>query len=134
MKKAELEDRKAQAAKYKIDDLEFSPESKALFEQLRTQLLALGDDVIELFGANTVTYRVYDFFVEVIPRKRRVSLVLNLDFDECDDPTERAADATEYAFIIHATESGGVLFTVDDSAQIPAAMHIVRQAYDKVSE
>jgi predicted transport protein len=63
-----------------------------------------------------------------------VSLVLNLDFDECDDPTERAADATEYAFIIHATESGGVLFTVDDSVQIPAAMHIVRQAYDKVSE
>ncbi len=134
VKKAELEDRKAQAAEYTIDDLEFSPESKALFEQLRTQISTLGDDVIELFGANSVTYRVYDFFVEVVPRRRRLSLVLNLDFDECDDPTGRAADASEYAFITHATESGGVLFTLDDSSQIPAAMHIVRQAYDRVSE
>ena len=133
VKKAELEDNKAEAARYTIDDLEFSPESKALFDQLRPQMLALGDGISELPGANSVTYRVYDYFVEIVPRRRRLSLVVNLDFDECEDPTSRAADATDTR-ITHATESGGVLFTVDDSAQISAAIHIVRQAYEKVSE
>jgi predicted transport protein len=90
--------------------------------------------VIELCGAKSVTYRVYDFFVEIIPRKRRLSLILNLDFDECDDPTRRAADATEYAFIIHASESGGVLFNLKDTSDVQAAMYVVRQAYEGVSQ
>lgn len=136
VKAAELDDRKAQAARYSLDKLEFG-KSKHLFDLLRPQLLALGDDVIELCGPQSVTYRVFDFFLEVIPRKRqtrRLSLLLNLDFEECEDPTQRAIDTSEYAFITHASESGGVLFNLDDAAQVAAAMHLVRQAYEKVSE
>ncbi len=134
VKAAELEDRKQQAAKYSLSSLEFDAESKALFDLLRAQIVGLGDDVIELYGSKSVTYRVYDFFVEVIPRRRRLSLVLNLDFEECDDPTQRAHDATEYAFITHASESGGVLFNVKEETHIGPAIHLVRQAYEKVSE
>ncbi|MGD0767481.1 MAG: DUF262 and DUF1524 domain-containing protein [Tepidisphaeraceae bacterium] len=133
VKAAELEDRKTQAARYSLDKLEFD-NAKPLFDALRKQVLALGDDVIELCGPKSVTYRVFDYFLEVIPRKRRLSLLLNLDFEECDDPTRRAIDTSEYAFIIHASESGGVLFNLDDEAQIAAAIHVVRQAYEKVSE
>ena len=134
VKEAELAERKAHAAKYSVDNLEFDEISKLLFAVLRAKILALGDDVVELCGAMTVTYRVYDFFVEVIPRKERLSLVLNLDYSECDDPTQSAADATEYAFIVHASESGGVVFSVKDASDIAPAMHIVRQAYERVSE
>jgi predicted transport protein len=122
------------AAKYRIEDIEFEPAIRDLFDELRTQILALGDDVIQLPGPNTVSYRVLDFFVEVIPRKKRLALVLNLDFDEADDPSQRAIDATERAFIIHATETGGVLFRVAQAEHIGPAMHLVRQAYEKVSE
>ena len=131
---AELDELRENAAKYKIEDIEFGPEIRDLFDELKTQILALGDDVIQLAGPNTVTYRVLDFFVEVIPRKRRLALVLNLDFEEADDPSQRAIDATERAFIIHATETGGVLFRVAQAAHIGPAMHLVRQAYEKVSE
>ena len=124
VKEAELEERKAQAARYSLDGLEFDVESKALFDLLRPQILALGDDVSELCGAKSVTYRVYDFFLEVIPRKRRLCLVLNLDYEDCDDPTQRASDATEWAFIANASESGGVLFSLDDASQVAPAMHI----------
>jgi uncharacterized protein with ParB-like and HNH nuclease domain/predicted transport protein len=134
VKAAELEDLKDQAAKYSLDKLEFDPESEALFALLRAQIVGLGDDVIELCGASSVTYRVYDFFVEVIPRRRRLSLLLNLDYEECDDPTQRAHDATEYAYIAHASESGGVLFNIGDETHIGPAIHLVRQAYEKVSE
>ncbi|HRP63445.1 MAG TPA: DUF262 and DUF1524 domain-containing protein [Phycisphaerales bacterium] len=131
---AELEERKALAAKYSIDNLEFDASTRALFDALRSQVLALGDDVIELCGPKSVTYRVFEFFVEVLPRKTRLLLLLNLDFEECDDPTRRAADATEWAFVANASESGGVLFRFDSIDQIGAAMHVIRQSYEKVSE
>jgi uncharacterized protein with ParB-like and HNH nuclease domain/predicted transport protein len=131
---AELDELKENAAKYKIDDLEFAPETRALFDELNRQILSLGDDIVELAGLNTVTYRVFEFFVEIIPRKRRLALVLNLDFEETDDPSQRATDAAERAFVTHATESGGVLFMVDQTEDIEPAMHLVRQAYEKVSE
>lgn len=67
------------------------------------------------------------------PRKRRLSLMLNVDFEECDDPTQRAEDAT-WAFILNASESGGVIYSLEAPSQIAAAMHIVRQAYAKKSE
>jgi uncharacterized protein with ParB-like and HNH nuclease domain/predicted transport protein len=134
VKAAELEDLKNQAAQYSLDSLEFDDESKALFALLRPQIVSLGDDVIELCGARSVTYRVYDFFVEVIPRKRRLLLVLNLDYEECDDPTQRAQDATENAFIPNASESGGVLFKIKNETHVGPAVHLIRQAYEKVSE
>jgi uncharacterized protein with ParB-like and HNH nuclease domain/predicted transport protein len=134
VKEAELEERKAQAVRYSLDKLEFDEDSKALFEILRSQILILGEDVIELCGAKSVTYRVYDFFLEVIPRKRRLSLLLNLDYEECDDPTQRAVDATEYAFIMYATESGGVLLNLEEPSQIESTLYVVRQAYEKVSD
>jgi predicted transport protein len=130
----ELEEMKAEAANRTIEELEFNSETRKLFDELRKQILAVGSDIIELPGQNTVTYRVYDFFVEVIPRKRRLALVLNLDFDEADDPTQRAIDANERAFVIHATESGGVIFRIEQAEHISAAMRLVRQAYEKVSE
>ena len=134
VREAELEERKTQAARYSLDDLEFDPDSRALFDALRPQIMALGNDIVEFCGAKTVTYRVYDFLLEIIPRKRRLMLSFNLDYENCDDPSQRASDATERAFVIHATESGGVLFDLRDSSQFGAAIHIARQAYEKVSE
>lgn len=131
---AELEERKTYAERFKIDDLEFGPETRVLFDELRKQICALGTDIIELPGPNTVTYRVFDFFVEIIPRRRYLTLNLNLDFEEADDPTGRAIDATEQAFIVHATELGGVLFRVREAGHVAPALHLIRQAYEKASE
>ena len=134
VREAELEERKTQAARHSLDDLDFDADSRALFDALRPQIMALGDDILELCGAKTVTYRVDDFLLEIIPRKRRLMLSFNLDYEDCDDPSQCASDATERAFIIHATESGGVIFNLRDSSQFGAAIHIARQAYEKVSE
>jgi uncharacterized protein with ParB-like and HNH nuclease domain/predicted transport protein len=131
---AELEEMRAVAANFSVDDLPLGPETKPLFDELRNQIKFLGEDIIELPGANTVTYRVYEFFVEIIPRRRRLVLILNLDFEEAVDPSQRAIDAAERAFVVHATESGGVLFRVEEPGHIAQAIDLVRQAYAKVSE
>jgi uncharacterized protein with ParB-like and HNH nuclease domain/predicted transport protein len=134
VKDAELEDLKVRAAKYGLDTLAMDERARAIFDVLRPQILGIGDDVIELFSAKSATFRVYDFFVEVIPRKQRLSLLLNIDFSEVDDPSEKASDASENAFIIYASEDGGVLFSLEDDSEIPAALHVIRQAYERVAE
>ncbi len=134
VKDAELEELKARAAKYGLDTLAMDDRARAIFDVLRPQILGVGDGVIELFSAKSATYRVYDFFDEVIPRKQRLSLLLNIDFTEVDDPSEKASDASEHAFIIYASEDGGVLFSLEDASEIPAALHVIRQAYERVAE
>lgn len=134
VKAAELEERKAYAAKFSIDALGLDDEARKLFDLLRPQIFALNENVIELCSSSSVTYRVYDYFVEVIPRRRRLALLLNHDFDDCDDPSQLAEDATQYAFIPNASESGGVLYSLSDDTQIASAMHMVRQAYENVAE
>jgi predicted transport protein len=134
VKQRELEEYKALAANFKIENLEMDDIAKSLLDALRPQIQALGTDLIELPNARSVTYRVFDFVVEIIPRKQRLSLLLNLDFSDCEDPSGKARDATEFAFIIGAMESGGVLYNLDSVADLSAAVNVVRQAYERVTE
>ena len=131
VQKAELDEMKTQAAKYNIDTLKLSPEAKELLVQLCPQIMALGNDVVELFGPKTITYRIYDFFLEIIPRRWGLDLLLNLDFDECDDPAGIAKDATSWTYIMYASESGGVLCNIEKEDAIKPAMHLISQAYEK---
>ena len=134
IKKAELEDKKAVAAKYTVESLDLDEIARPLFDELRPQIVAIDLNAVELFSSKSVSYRVYDFFVEVLPRKHRLLLLLNLDFSECNDPSGLASDATDNAWISNASESGGVLFNLREIEDIPAAIHVVRQAYEKVAE
>jgi uncharacterized protein with ParB-like and HNH nuclease domain/predicted transport protein len=130
----ELNDHRRQAAAFDINSIEFDLAARNLFEHLRPLILNLGPDVTELPNRRTVVYRVYDFFVEVLPRAGRVSLILNLDFASIDDPTNRAEDASNYAFFFHASERGGVIFSINSPADIEGAIHLVRQAYIQACE
>ncbi|MBV6423397.1 MAG: hypothetical protein NAOJABEB_01190 [Steroidobacteraceae bacterium] len=134
VRSAEMEERRAAAAQFSIESVGFDPEARALFDAIRPHLLALGEDVVELCGAKSVVYRVFDHFVEVLPRSRHILLLVNMDFDDIDDPSGRARDASDYAFVANASESGDVLFSLRDTAQVPAAMHVVQQAYERVTE
>lgn len=131
---AELEEHRAAAAQHTIDAVGFDPEGRKLFDALRPHLLALGADVVELCGAKSIVYRVFDHFLEILPRSRRILLLANIDFDDLGDPSGIAQDASDYAFITNASEAGGVLFSLQDATQVQAAMHVVRQAYERVTE
>ena len=134
VRQTELAERLTVAAQYSVEALGFDVEGRALFDAIRGHILALGDDVVELCGAKSVVYRVYEHFLEILPRAKYILLLLNNDFDETDDPSGIARDASDYAFITHASESGDVLFKLKDVAQVQAAMHVVQQAYSRVTE
>jgi hypothetical protein len=69
-----------------------------------------------------------------IPRKKQLTLMLDLDFDECNDPSNKAKDATQYAFIQTASERGGVLYEIETQADLLTAMPLIQQAYERATE
>lgn len=134
VRQTEMVERRTAAAQFTVDTIGFDTESRALFDAIRPHILALGEDVVELCGARSVVYRVYDYFLEILPRTKYIQLMVNIDFDETDDPSGVARDASDYAFITNASESGDVIFSLRDASQVQAAIHVVSQAYERVTE
>jgi len=134
VRQAELEEHQTEGSNFSIDAIGLDAEGRALFDNIRPQILALGDDVFEQCGAKSVVYRVFDHFLEILPRAKYVLLLVNIDFDEIDDPSGIARDASDRAFVANASESGDVLFSLKNASQVAAAMHVVQQAYERVTE
>jgi predicted transport protein len=122
------------AAKRDVSKVEMSIEAKALFEELRMHVLALGTDIIELAEPKSVSYHDPGFFLEVLPRRYTLTLLLSLDFNEVDDPSGIAQDATQWKFFIHARHEGGVSLGVGDTAAIESALPLIRQAHSAARE
>jgi predicted transport protein len=67
-------------------------------------------------------------FLEVLPRRYSLTLLVPLDFNEIDDPEGIAEDATQWKFFVYAQHQGGVFISVDDPTAIETALPLVRQA------
>jgi predicted transport protein len=109
--------------------LELSEPAKVLFDQLRIEINKAYPDAAEMMDAKSISYHGPMFFLEVLPRKNKLSLVLPLEFHEIADPADIASDATEWKFLIHAKYSGGVLLRVRTQVDIEAALPIIKQAF-----
>jgi predicted transport protein len=117
------------AARRNIGTVKMSAEATALFEKLRPQVLALDSDILEIAEAKSVSYHNSEFFLEVIPRRYKLMLLLALDFNEIDDPSGLAEDTTERKFFVHAKYEGGVALKISDVASIASAIPLIRQAH-----
>lgn len=124
----ELEELKAKAERRSISQVPMSPDAAALFEALRTRLHAAFPDVIEAAEHKSVSYHDPEFFLEVIPRKRGIVLVVDLDFNEVEVGAGLAKDASDRSFVMHASHQGGVIVQLRDPSEIECAMAIVAQA------
>ncbi len=111
-----------------------SLEARALFEELRTRVRGLNSDVLELAEPNSVSYHSPTFFLEVLPRRKRLTLLLALDFNEVDDPAGFTKDATEKKFFVHARHEGGVSLSVWNTGDIESALPFIRQAHAASNE
>ena len=106
-----------------------SAKARALFDVLRLKIRDIDGDIIELAEQHSVSYHGPEFFLEVLPRKHRLNLLLALDFNEIDDPANIAKDASEKKFFVNAVHDGGVNVPIWDTADIDTAMPLVRQAH-----
>jgi predicted transport protein len=126
---ANYRDMRELAARRDVGKVEMSAEARSLFDKLREHVFAINTDVLELAEPNSVSYHDPAFFLEVLPRRYTLTLLLALDFNEIDDPAGVAQDATQREFFIHARHQGGVAVSLSDEASLKKAIPLIRQAH-----
>ncbi|NQS98640.1 MAG: DUF262 domain-containing protein [candidate division Zixibacteria bacterium] len=127
-----LEERRAGARNLTLDNVEAlrgGPVRK-LFDILQIRIKALSDDVTEILDRRNVTYYVFEYFAQVIPRTHNLTVLLNLDFIEVSDDSEICRDATIQSFITNSTVKGGVFLQIYSETDIDKAMLFIRQTYE----
>ena len=103
-------------------------EVEALFSQLRAQLWSAFPDVIEIAETRSISYHDPEFLLEVIPRKRELSLLVAIEYNELEESDAFVFDASDYNFIVHASHHGGVLIKLQDNTLIERSMGIISRA------
>jgi uncharacterized protein with ParB-like and HNH nuclease domain/predicted transport protein len=124
-KEAEMRER---SQRRDVNKVPMSPAARQLFDILRERIRILHPDIIELAEQRSVSYHGPAFFLEVLPRKNRIGLLLPLDFNEIEDPSDVAEDTSQWKFIVNAVYEGGVYIGVQTEADIDKALPMIRLA------
>lgn len=98
-----------------------------LFERLRGEVCALDACVSEEFLKLYVAYKAETNFVDVIPQAKALLLSINLRIHEVDDPRGLCADVSGKG----RWGNGNVELKLSTSAELPYALGIIRQAFEK---
>jgi len=120
----------AKATKYTIENHKHLAEaggSRALFDALRKEVLALDPCVVEEFLKLYVAFKAETNFVDVVPQAKRLRLSINLEFHELHDPRGMAKDVTN----LGRWGNGNVSVPFDSMEDLPYIMGIIRQAFEK---
>ena len=130
---AEIDDMQRRAERRDVGKVQMTEEARVLFEQLRVEVLEIDSDIIELAEPQSVSYHGPEFFLEVLPRKYCINLLLALDFNEAKDPHSIAEDASQRKFFFYAEYEGGVNISIWSADDIELALPIIRQAHALIS-
>jgi uncharacterized protein with ParB-like and HNH nuclease domain/predicted transport protein len=98
-----------------------------LFEQLRKRILNLDASVTEDIFQQYIAYKTTTNFAHIVPKKSRLQLLLNINFDELHDPKRLCKDMTGKGH----QGNGDVAMILSSSEQLDDAMVLVRQSFDK---
>lgn len=105
-------------------------ETLELFEALRKRILNLDVAVREEFKKHYIAYKTTTNFVDIVPQRSRLRLLLNMRFDEINDPKGLCRDLTN----VGRWGNGDVEVGFSSLDKIDDVMFLVRQAFDKYSD
>lgn len=133
IERARLADLRELAQRRDVAKVPMTEVARLLFEALRPGIQAMGPDVLELAEGKSVSFHAQgDYFVEILPRKHGLILLMPLEHADISDPLELAEDATRYKFFFHAKHEGGVSLKIEEVEDIARALPIVQQAHAAV--
>jgi predicted transport protein len=108
-----------------------TPKAKALYEALERALAGLGEMIV-IRDEASISYHWPEFFMEVLPRRNRLTLIMPLEFSELEAPPDFANDMANWKFIVNAQHSGGVFLSITKEEEVAKAMPIIGKALQKV--
>ena len=121
-------DMRERAQRRDVSKVQMSPAARQLFALLRQKILSLDSDIIELAEQKSVSYHGPAFFLEVLPRKNRIGLLLAVAFNEVNDSSGMAEDTSQWKFFVNAVYEGGVYLLIHDEIEIEKAFSMIRLA------
>lgn len=95
-----------------------------LFEHLQTEIEELDSSVIVEVFKTYVAFKSHTNFVDVSATKSRLQLILNMPFDELNDPQGLAEDVTGTSTL----GNGDVRIYLEKDSQIPYIMELILQS------
>ena len=98
-----------------------------LYAAVRSALLALGPGVTERPCKHYIAFKARSNFVDVEPLRHCLRLMLNLRFDDLDDPWELAENLTGRWH----RGNGDAAISLDRAEALPYVMRLVRQAFER---
>ncbi|WP_257295842.1 DUF262 and DUF1524 domain-containing protein [Endozoicomonas sp. YOMI1] len=99
---------------------------KTLYEKFKAQVLALDEDVREECFKQYIAFKFDTNFVDVVPRANGLRLMLNMKFDQIDDPKMLCRDMTNIGHM----GNGDVRVKLDKLSELDYVMGLVQQALD----
>jgi uncharacterized protein with ParB-like and HNH nuclease domain/predicted transport protein len=100
---------------------------RPLFELFRKQVLALDPCVREEFLSLYVAYKAETNFVDIVPKAKHLTVMLNMPFAEIDDPKGRCKDVTG----LGRWGNGDVETTLSSPEDLPYVIGLVRQSLER---
>ena len=100
---------------------------RALFEQLRKEVLALDPSVTEEVLRLHIAFKAETNFVDVVPQKTRLRLSLNMPCHELSDRKGMARDVTN----LRRWGNGDVEVGLSEESELAYVMGLIRQAFEK---
>lgn len=98
-----------------------------LFNQFRKRVLNLDSSVTEEILKLYIAYKSVTNFVDVVPQKSRLLLLINLKFNEIDDPKGLCRDVTN----LGKWGNGDVEVSLSSEGQLDDVMYLIRQSFEK---
>jgi predicted transport protein len=113
---------------------ECAPGFRDLFEKIRVRVQDLVPDLIEIAESRSVSYYAPDFFMELVPRKHSIQLLLTQSYNEIQDPLGITHDAASYTFVVSSSHfsphQGGVLVVIETEDVLDSVMPMIRHSLD----
>jgi predicted transport protein len=116
---------------YTLEDHKYlQGETGGLFVHLRKRILNLDSSVTEEILKQYIAYKSTTNFVDVVPKKTKLRLHLNMKFEEIDDPKGICEDVTGKGH----WGNGDVKVNLKSSDEIDYVMSLIQQSFDRNME
>jgi len=129
---AVLEDKKSQAENLSIDDVGgMRGPIKKLYQLIEGEVCQLDADITVIPGRKNVTFYTLEPFIQAIPRKNKLAIILTLDFEELDsEQLEYCNDTSDWSFIANG-DLKGVYCEFREADDFAWLVSLINRAYEE---
>ena len=121
-----------------VSRVQMTVRARNLFDPLHREITGLDDGIQVVQERNSLCYYTSgaEFFLELLPQKYNLRLLLESDMSEIDAPGWLARDGNDWKYIPNSSfnHSYGVVVDVWQTSWADSVMEVVRQAYNLASD